>query len=115
MQRHSCFLTPRPVDHTDVTLSGDIDILAADDLAHVLRDVVRINPKSIRVDLQAVSFFSAAGINFLATLHKLAAEQHAALTVLGAPLCVKRLLDLCGLDDLLPALIDAPSRTAAVS
>jgi anti-anti-sigma factor len=115
MSRYSCLLALGPADHIDVTLSGEIDLTATDELARIARVLTAVRPTSIQVDLQAVTLFCAAGVNFVAILRTLATEQHAALTVRAAPPYVHRLLDLCGLGDVSNDRADSTSRPVRVT
>jgi STAS domain len=115
MSPYSWLLAPRLADHIDVRPGGEIDLTAPDELARIVGGLAAVRPRSIQVDLQAVTFAFAAGVNFLATPRTLASEQHAALSVRAAPPYLHRLLDLCGPGDLPNDRTDSTSRTATLT
>ena len=102
MQRYSCFLTRGQDGHVDLTLAGDIDFSATAELTRIVHELAADRPALVEVHLEMVSFFAAAGVNFLVALRTLAEQGHATVTVSGMPFEVSRLLDLCELADILP-------------
>jgi anti-anti-sigma factor len=90
---------PEP-DRVDVTLVGDIDYAASKQLDAVVDRALRAGPREIRLDLADVTFFSAAGLNFLLRLRVAAKAEQAVLVAEPVPRCVQRVVTLAGIDGL---------------
>ena len=97
MARYTYSMAVRPSRHVDIALAGEIDSAAAEDLDRVIRDTAAAHPKTIAVDLHAVSFFCAAGLSFLIRLKELASQNGATLTVAPVSPSVQHLLELLDL------------------
>jgi len=90
-----------------VTLVGDIDYAASQQLDAVVDRALRARPREIRLDLAGVTFFSAAGVNFLLRLRVAGNVQPAVLVTGPVPRCVQRVLTLAGIEGLLAHLYAA--------
>lgn len=82
-------------------VSGEIDLVSATTLRHVLEDCLRSAPGALDVDLSGVSFFDCSGLNVLLHIRTRARECAIPLLVTGSPPTVARLLDVAGASDLL--------------
>ncbi|MFE3098832.1 STAS domain-containing protein [Nocardia tengchongensis] len=83
-------------DKTHVcVIGGEIDVFTAPAFRKALFDSLDIG-ESIVVDMTAVTFFGAAGIEALIAARDFPDHQHSAICVEG-PYCVTRILEIVGL------------------
>ncbi|MGW0330753.1 STAS domain-containing protein [Streptomyces sp. NPDC003011] len=96
------------VDHTTVdgirvvTLRGEIDHDVKDMLSEVLLSRDGATPPRIVVDLAGVTFMDSSGINVFVAVHQAASEAQGWLRMAAAQASVLRLLELVGLDEVIP-------------
>jgi anti-anti-sigma factor len=84
-------------DHTDVVLTGELDVAAVPFLDNVLREVLASGERDLRLNASALTFLDARGIGCLleARLKTLAAGGRFTVSSLsGSPL---RVVTLCNL------------------
>lgn len=84
-----------------VRLSGDLDILTAEDLKRRLVKLIKGGSAKVVLDLEAVDFVDSSGLGALVALHKLAVSCGGRLVVRSAPSRVRQLFSLTRLDELL--------------
>jgi len=81
-----------------MALEGDIAMSTAVDAARLMREgIERLHPKSVCVDLAAVTFFDSAGISALIAAWRAADAAGAGFQVIRASTMIDRKLDLSGL------------------
>jgi len=103
----SSFRLSLPVDGpetgpTVVRLRGEHDIATDGELRRVLACVIGANDAAIVVDLSEVKLISASTLGVIVTTRKLLRQQSRSLTVRSPSAFVRRIIGICGLDDLLP-------------
>ena len=84
----------------------EIDVTNAPGLAAALAAVSGQSPEVITADLTATSFCDSAGINVLAHVHQLAAENGGQLRIALGDSPVGRIIQLIGLDEIVPVYRD---------
>jgi anti-anti-sigma factor len=101
--------------HAVVTMPDEIDLMNSGYLADLLAAVVAQSPQTITVDLTATSFCDSAGIGVLARTHELATSNGGELRIALGHSPVARIIQLVGLDQIVPVFpdvehsLDAPS------
>jgi anti-anti-sigma factor len=85
-------------------VSGELDLVSAEEFDEALRAVTG----NVVVDLAAVRFIDARGVDVVAAAHERAAHQGARLSVINAGPMARRVLEICGLEALLDLGSDAP-------
>jgi anti-sigma B factor antagonist len=81
-----------------VTLAGDIAMSTAEQAARLIRDAIELHrPRSICVDLAAVTFLDSAGISTLVAARRAADDVNAGFQVTRATAIIDQLLDMTGL------------------
>jgi anti-sigma B factor antagonist len=92
--------------HAIVTMPAEIDLINAGRLGDQLSAVGIGSPEVITVDLTATTFCDSAGIRALARAHEQAADCGAELRLAVGDSPVRRILQLTGLDQILPIYRD---------
>ncbi|MDL5199209.1 STAS domain-containing protein [Streptomyces sp. ALI-76-A] len=96
------------IDHTAVddvqvvTLRGEIDHTVTKELSEVLLSHDGATPPRTVVDLSGVTFMDSSGINVLITVHRTARDAQGWLRLAGTQEPVLRVLQLVGLDGVIP-------------
>jgi anti-anti-sigma factor len=86
---------------TVVWLQGDQDIATDGELWRVLACAIAANDAAIVVDLSEVELMSASTLGVIVKARVLLREQSRSLTVRYPSAFVRRIIGICGLDDLL--------------
>jgi len=86
---------------TVVWLRGEHDIATDGELRRVLACVIAANDAAIVLDLSEVELMSASTLGVLVTARALLGEQSRSLTVRSPSAFVRRVIGICGLNDLL--------------
>ncbi len=86
---------------TVVWLQGEHDIATDGELRRVLACVTAANAAAIVLDLSEVELMSASTLRVIVTARKLLRQQSRSLTVRSPSTFVRRIIGICGLDDLL--------------
>jgi len=89
--------------HSIVWLEGEQDASTAAGLTGSLASAIAIGEGDVVVDLNAVRFMDAAIVTVLVTCKKLLSVQSRRLTLRAPSRSAQRILDLCGLAELLEA------------
>ncbi|MFI8837046.1 STAS domain-containing protein [Streptomyces afghaniensis] len=95
------------IDHTVVdgirvvTLRGEIDHAATEELAEALLSYGSVTPPRTVVDLSGVTFMDSSGINALIAAHQGMSEAQGWLRIAGAQAPALRVLELVGLDQVI--------------
>lgn len=93
------------VERTDeavaARLTGDLDIVTADDVKRELTDMVDSGPNTLGLDMADVRFVDSSGLGALVAVHRHAEAQGSRFIVRGVPPQVQRLFEITRLDDLL--------------
>jgi anti-sigma B factor antagonist len=96
-----------------VTLTGELDMATAPDLAAVLDSVVKGGPGDVIIDLSALSFIDSSGIAVLVTGQQELIQQERRLSLRGARPHPMKVFEIAGLVELLNVEIEpeeSPSR-----
>lgn len=84
-----------------IRLRGEHDIATVAALAATLSQADAVEGADVVVDLREVEFMDASTIGVIVNARNLLALQSRALTVRSPSVCAQRVLDACGLTDLL--------------
>ena len=98
--------------HVTVTMPGEIDVINAPDVAELISAAAAGSPEVITADLTATVFCDSAGVEVLARARDAAAARgmEFRLALGGSP--VARILQLTGLDEVMPLYRDVPHSLA---
>ncbi len=98
--------------HAMVTMPEEIDVISAPDVAELISAAAAGSPEVITVDLTATVFCDSAGVEVLARAREVAAARGVdfRLALGGSP--VARILQLTGLDEVMPLYRDVPHSLA---
>ena len=91
----------RAGDEVTVALVGEVDISNEAALGVALAEVVGMKPARIVIDLAGVSYLDSSGIRCLLNVAKQAATAGSAMVVCRPVGIVLRVLEICGVDELL--------------
>jgi len=94
-------LVSRDGDRAVVWLKGEQDIATVAVLADTLANVTSADDANLIVDLSGVTFMSTATIDELVRARSLLLGLSRNLTLRSPSKCARRVLDLCGLADLI--------------
>lgn len=99
--------------HAVVTMPREIDVINAPGVAELISAAAAGSPEAITVDLTTTVFCDSAGVEVLARARRMAAAGGAEfrLALGGSP--VARILQLTGLDEVMPIYHDVPHSLAA--
>ena len=92
----------RESDVHTIALSGELDLATADELQLELERVESSDARAIVVDLSRLTFMDSTGVRLLVTAHARSRADADRLTLLRGPRAVQRVLELSGVDTLLP-------------
>jgi anti-sigma B factor antagonist len=82
-------------------LSGDLDIVTADDIKRRLTALVDGGPPCLALDMAAVRFVDSSGLGTLVAIHRHALAAGGRFVVRAVPPQVQRLFEITRLDDML--------------
>jgi anti-anti-sigma factor len=85
-----------------VTVRGEIDHLVKNVLSEALLSDDDAVPPRMVVDLSGVTFMDSSGINVFVAVHQSVTEARGWLRIAGAQESVLRVLQLVGLDEVIP-------------
>jgi len=88
--------------HVVVTMPPELDITTAGPAADLLASVLDQRPTAVTADLTATQFCDSAGVHVLVRAHRLASEKGAEVRLAIGASPVVRILELTGLDQVLP-------------
>jgi stage II sporulation protein AA (anti-sigma F factor antagonist) len=88
-------------DHT-ICLFGELDLASADVVEQELERVEAGDARSIVVDLSGLTFMDSTGLRLLLSAHARSRGQADRLALRRGPASVQRVVELSGVDDLLP-------------
>jgi anti-sigma B factor antagonist len=88
-----------------VTISGEFDLGAAQEFGQVTAELAVENLREVEVDLRPVTFVDSSGLRMLVELGRAARERNLSLRIVRGGSAVERVLQLTGLDKVLP-LVD---------
>ncbi|CAL9340072.1 STAS domain-containing protein [Streptomyces sp. enrichment culture] len=81
-----------------VTLRGEIDHDVQEVLREALLGVGESVPARIVADLSGVTFMDSSGVNVFVAAHLQTTDAHGWVRIAGAPLAVRRVLQVTGVD-----------------
>src|SRR5215813_4881830 len=93
-----------------IAVSGEIDLASVDELKAALARAADGKPRDVWIDLTRVGFMDSTGLTTLVIAHREFDEPTRRVAVICPEGPVRRLLELAGLDRVLPVY---PSRSAA--
>jgi anti-sigma B factor antagonist len=85
-----------------LTLTGELDLAVADELAHVLHRALAQRPNILVLDLSGVTFVDCAGIRAVVAAQRQTAAHAAHLSIIPAPERVHQVFVLAGVAASLP-------------
>lgn len=94
-----------------ITLPEEIDISNSEQVREELLSLLNRGPAVLIVDMAETTFCDSAGVNALVRAHKRATANGAEIRLVVASLGVQRVLDITGVDRLIPVY---PSMTASL-
>ena len=107
-----------PVDGIAVTVvnevaqvEGEIDMATASAFDAALEAL----PGTLRLDLSAVTFLDSSGVSVLVRHYQQRCQDGSGFTIISLSPIVRRVLEVCGLLELLTGRREAPMRLAASS
>ena len=86
---------------------GELDIATTPELEQALADATAESAQEIVLDLRELTFMDSTGLRALAQANSRADVRGVALSIIGGPRQIERVLEISGLGGLLP-LVDAP-------
>lgn len=87
--------------HT-ISLIGELDLATAGDVQAELERVEATDASAIVLDLSALTFMDSTGVRLLVTAHARSRADSSRLTLLRGGTAVQRVMELSGVDVLLP-------------
>jgi anti-sigma B factor antagonist len=95
-----------------ITLPEEIDISNSEQVREELLSLLNRGPAVLIVDMAETTFCDSAGVNALVRAHKRASANGAEIRLVVASPGVQRVLDITGVDRLIPVY---PSMTASLA
>jgi anti-sigma B factor antagonist len=92
--------------HAVVILPGEIDITNSGEVCALLLSVIRQDPDTITADLAHTTFCDSAGIHAIVRANRQARSRGAELRLVIGESPVNRVLELTGLDQIMPVYRD---------
>jgi anti-anti-sigma factor len=103
----------RDADRTLVSLRGDHDASTAGALSEALSLAIALDDADVVVDLSGVAFMSAATVRVIVGTRELLRSRSRSLTLRCPSTHALRVLDACGVTDLIDARLADVTRTTA--
>lgn len=99
-----------------VTLRGEHDLATRPEVAEVVAEAIAVGDVDVVMDLGRVEFMDASTVGVIVWARELLRARGQALTLRAPSPCVRRVLELCDLSDLVdgPAVDLSSARTEAV-
>ena len=101
-------------DVTIVQPRGELDLVTVESLRAALDAIPRVG--RLVLDLRGLSFIDSSGLHLLVVLHQRAQRDGSQLSLVAPPAPVDRVIQVCGLDTVLPfvAVVDGePGESAS--
>jgi anti-anti-sigma factor len=117
--RHDTFtgrrsrLAVRSLRHGDtqmIELVGELDIEGGPFARRALARARTANARTVVLDLEGVTFMDSTGVHMILDAHQRLGEQGRELMIVRAPAHVRRILELCGLKDVVHLSDRSPPR-----
>ena len=89
-----------------VRVSGDFDLGASQTFGQVLTELSADGLREVQIDLRPVAFIDSSGLRMLVDVERITRERGMALRIIRGGSAVDRVLQITGLDKVLP-LVDA--------
>ena len=99
---------------TKVVLSGKLDMAGAQSIENQL-DAVTSSRKKVVIDLSGISFLASMGIRTIVMSAKAITAKGGKIVLLAPQDGVQKVLQISGIDKLIPIAKDWPAATAIVS
>ena len=87
-----------------VTITGEIDIATCEAMRDALTAGLGGGPVDLVADLSGVTFMDASGIGVLLGVRKQVMEAGGSFTLRAPSRAVRKVIGICGLDAVLPAI-----------
>jgi anti-sigma B factor antagonist len=94
-------------DRVVVRVGGELDLVAAPQVAAAVDELLEVGFSRIVIDLRALSFLDSAGVHMLVAAHHAAGQRACALSLVRGSRNVHRVLELTSSDSLF-TFDDAP-------
>ena len=98
-----------------IVLMGRMDMQGAQEIDLKFAAATTIDHGGVIVDMSAVEFLASIGIRTLVVNAKALTNRHSRMVLLGPDANVTRVLEMAGIDVLIPIVRDEASALAAVS
>ena len=86
-------------------MSGEFDLGATPEFERVVSELTGEGLRAVEIDLRRVTFIDSTGLRMLVDVERVARERELPLRIVRGGRAVERLLQLTGLDQVLP-LVD---------
>ena len=107
---HLAVRTLRHGDTQTVELIGELDIEGGPIARRALARALTANAQTIVLDLEGLTFMDSTGVHMIIDAHQQHGDQGRELVIVRAPAHARRLLELCGLTDVLHLSDRSPPR-----
>jgi anti-sigma B factor antagonist len=95
------FTSDRDGDDHVLVLQGELDMATIAPLERELQDITSGDARRLVMDLRALSFMDSTGLHLLARTHQRSVAASRTMAVLHEPGCVRRVLEVSGVLDML--------------
>jgi phosphoserine phosphatase RsbU/P len=96
-----------------VTLPPEIDLTNAESVFQLLAAAAAQSPQVVTADLSGTEFCDSAGLNDLLRAHRAIVENNGELRIVLGQSPVRRVIELCGIDQVIPVFTDVDEALAA--
>lgn len=92
---------------TIVAVRGEIDVSNGDDIQAMILDSVTLTTRRLLLDLSDIAYFDSVGVRLAFDVEQRLARQSISFGIIRPPTSyVRKVLDLCGAEHLLPMYDD---------
>lgn len=92
----------RDGDEHTVTVAGELDVATAERVEQALMEAEAGDARAIVLDLSGLTFMDSTGVRLLVNANTRARTDDCRLTLVRGPAAVQRVMELSGVDELLP-------------
>jgi anti-sigma B factor antagonist len=92
-------------DCATVWVEGDVDASEAQELEHILLDLIEAGARQLAVDVARVSFMGSAGLTaFVVANKRLSTKNGGAISLRAPSKSIRRIFEITGLDSVFPVI-----------